>query len=133
MIRLINSRYDIEKVFRREEQKMRKNKKYIVSEKNRKIIKAKIENIIKRLKIKNIVFIIIEFLSMLFFFYFVTAFCEVYYNTQSSWLEDSVGSFFLSFILELLGALYISVLYKSSLTYKIECLFNLVIFIHKII
>ena len=130
---LINSRYDIEDIFRQEEKKMRKNKKYTVNEKNKKKIKEKISAIIFKLKIKNIIFICIEFLFMLFFFYFVTAFCDVYSYTQLSWLEDSVSSFFLSLILEFCESLYISLLYKVSITYKIECMFNLILFINKII
>ena len=130
---LINSRYEIENVFRQEEKKMRKNKKYFVDDKNKKQIKEKILEIIHKLRIKNIIFISIELLLMLFFFYFVTAFCEVYSYTQLSWLQDSIVSFFLSFLLEFCESLYIASIYKSSITYKIECMFNMVLCIHKMI
>ena len=130
---LINSRYDIENIFRQEEKKMRKSRKYFVDDTNKERIKEKIVKIIHKLSIKNIIFIIIELLLMLFFFYFVTAFCEVYSYTQLSWLQDSFISFLLSFLLEFCESLYIASFYKSAISYKLECMFNIVLFIHKII
>ena len=49
-----------------------------------------------------IIFIIIEFILMLFFWYFVTAFCHVYNATQISWLWDSLTSILIRAIIELL-------------------------------
>ena len=112
---------------------MKKNKKYFDKDINKKRIIKTIINIIHKLKFKNIIFITVEFLLMLFFLYFVTAFCGVYSNTQSSWLEDSIISFFLSFLLEFCESIYITSIYKAAITYKIECMFNIILFIHKII
>ena len=130
---LINSRYKIENVFREEENKIRKNKKYTINDKNKKQIKKKIENIICKLRVKNLIFICIELLLMLFFLYFVTAFCEVYTNTQSSWLIDCFSSFVFSFFIEFLESILIASLYLSAVTYKLECIFNIVLFIYRII
>ena len=130
---LINSRYSIENVFRQREEKMKKNKKYFINNETKNKIAAEIKNIIHKLKIKNIIFIILELLLMLFFFYFVTAFCEVYPKTQSSWLGDCIVSFFLSFLLEFCESLVIASMYKVSITYKFEFMFNIVNFVHKII
>jgi hypothetical protein len=94
---LTNSKEDIEEIFRKEEKKMRKDSKYIVSKATKRAILMNIYDIIKKLKIKILVFIILECSLLLFFFYFVTAFCEVYQKTQISWLCDSFASLFFLF------------------------------------
>ena len=78
---LINSKNDIIKYFREEELKMRKNKKYIVNKAQKNFIRLKLIKEFKYLRLKNFLFIFIEFIILLFFFYFTTAFCEVYKNT----------------------------------------------------
>ena len=75
---LTNSQDSIEQLFRNEEKKMRKNREYKVSRKKKNIIYSNLLKIYKFLKIKIVLYIIIEFSIMLFFFYFITAFCEVY-------------------------------------------------------
>ena len=114
--RLTNSKESIEVLFRKEEELMRKNKKYRVNNNKKKIINRYILKIFKCLKFKIVCYIIIEFLIMLFFFYFITAFCEVYKETQYSWLYDSFTSFLFSFPLELIISfiitIYIKTLYK---------------------
>ena len=81
---LINSKGKIEILFRKEEQKMRKNKKYKIDTKRIKFIFNSLFNIFKCMKIKILCYIIVELLIMLFFLYFITAFCEVYRDTQIS-------------------------------------------------
>ena len=82
------------------------------------------------MKIKIIFYIIIEFLLMIFFLYFVTAFCEVYKDTQLSWLYDSFISFILSIPIELLISFVISLLYIVSIRMKIKFLYNFVLFLY---
>jgi ABC-type sugar transport system permease subunit len=124
---LTNSKEAIEEIFRKEEKKMRKNSKYIVSRITKKEIMFQIYEIIKKLKIKILFFIILECTLLLFFFYFVTAFCEVYQKTQVSWLCDSFTSFILSFPIEFLLAFVIALLYKISLAKKSRLLYKIVI------
>jgi len=123
---LTNSKDEVEELFRIEEKKMRQNKKYKVSFKRRKHILKTIYEINRKLKIKIIIFIILEFLIMLFFFYFVTAFCEVYNKTQISWIIDSFVSFILSFPMEFLYALFIAIVYKISISVQIKWLYKLI-------
>ena len=123
---LTNSKDDVEDLFRVEEKKMRQNKKYKVSFKRRKQILKTIYQINKKLKIKIIIFLILEFLIMLFFFYFVTAFCEVYKNTQISWIIDSFVSFILSFPMEFLYAFIIAVIYKISISIQVRWLYKMI-------
>jgi hypothetical protein len=123
---LTNSKDQIEELFRIEEKKMRQNIKYKVSFKRRKYILKEIYSINRKLKIKIIIFIILEFLIMLFFFYFVTAFCDVYKNTQISWLIDSFVSFILSFPMEFLYAFLIAIFYKISISFQLKLLYKII-------
>ena len=115
---LTTSKGDIEDLFRKEERKMRRDSNYVVNFIKRKQILMKIYEINKNLKIKIIIFFIIEFSIMLFFFYFVTAFCEVYKESQISWITDSLVSFLLSIPFEFGTAFLIAVFYKISVKKK---------------
>ena len=128
---LTNSTDSIENIFKKEEKLLRKNKNYKVSKKQKKIIFTNVLEQFKKLKIKLIFYIIIELLLILFFFYFVTAFCEVYRSTQVSWIFDSVLSFILSIPLELSISLFISSLYLTSVKYQIKFIYNIVLFIYR--
>ena len=127
---LTNSKEDIEILFKREEEKMRNNKKYKVNNKTKKMIYIKLMNIFKILKIKIIYYICIEFLIMLLFFYYITAFCEVYKYTQVSWILDSVVSLFLSIITEFITSFFNSIIYIISIQYKIKPLYKFAIFFY---
>ena len=128
---LTNSTDSIEKIFKKEEILLRKNKNYKVSKDQKKIIFKSVLEQFKKLKIKLIIYIIIEFLLMLFFFYFVTAFCEVYKSTQKSWVFDSALSFILSIPLELAISLFISSLYLASVKLQIKFIYKIIIFVYK--
>ena len=82
------------------------------------------------LKFKIICYIILEFSILLFFFYYVTVFCIVYQKTQIDWLYDSLISIFLSILLKLLFAFFISILYIISLKYKSKLLFKIALFLN---
>ena len=53
----------------------------LFNDKNKNPKLEKYKDILKCMKIKLIFFIIIEFLLILFFWYYVTAFCEVYHSS----------------------------------------------------
>ena len=129
--KLTNSTNAIRNVFRKEEEKIRKEKKNkTISEKRKKEIFLEIENILKKLKIKIIIFIIIEIVLILFFWYFVTAFCHVYSSTQLSWLLDSFLSFLSRFVIEVLFALLFAKLYIVSVESNIYTLYRILLFIY---
>ena len=130
--RLINSRYKLEDVFRNEEEKMKKNKKYIINSQKKIKIRRQINKILKKLKIKIFIFLFINIILMLFFIYFVTAFCAVYKDTQLSWVSDSITSFISIIVIELLISFFNASLYTSALRYKIEILYNISVFIYKL-
>ena len=129
---LTNSKDNLEDVFREEEKKLKYNKKYKISNKTKIKILDNIYKINNKLKYKILFFLIIEILIMIFFYYYVTAFCEVYKQTQISWIIDSVSSFLISFPIECLLALLICLLYiigvkkRNKFLYKIAMiLYNL--------
>ena len=126
---LINSKNEIIKYFRNEEIKMRSNKKYIVKKARKKLIQLQLAKEFRILKIKNFLFIFIEFIILLFFFYFTTAFCEVYKNTQKPWIIDCFISLILSIFVELLLAFIIAILYSFSIKKEMQCLYRLTLFI----
>ena len=129
---LTNSKNSIEILFREEEQKMRKNKKYKVDYKRKRYIYNNILKVHKFMKIKMLCYIIIEFLILLFFLYFITAFCEVYRETQKSLLLDCFSSFILSILFELIISFFISFLYMLSIKLQLKFLYNIVLFSYRL-
>ena len=129
---LTTSKDDIEELFRKEERKMRRDSNYVVNFIKSKQILMKIYEINKNLKIKIIIFFIIEFSIILFFFYFVTAFCEVYKESQISWIIDSLVSFLLSIPIEFSTAFLIAVFYKISVKKKCYWLYKIVMIFYNL-
>ena len=129
---LTNSKHAIEALFREEEQKMKKNKMYKVDLNKKKFIYNNLLNVYKKMRIKIICYIIIELILMLFFFYFITAFCEVYRDTQKSLLYNCFISFILSIPLELLISFFVSIIYVGSIKLKIKFLYNLALFSYRL-
>ena len=126
---MADSKDDMEEEFKEEEKKLREDPKYKVSEERKAEILKKINKCLKKLKIKMTFFVIVDFIILLFFFYFVTAFCEVYKNTQTSWISDAVVSIIISFPIELAIALVITIIYFLSIKYKWKYVYKLAMFI----
>ena len=127
---LVDSRGKYEDVFRKEESKMRNNRKYKVDKKTKSQMFNQISEISKKLKIKVVVFFAFEFSLMLFFYYFVTAFCEVYKKTQVSWIIDFLTSYLLSILTEILLTWLLTLFYIVSIRYKIKFMYTIVLFIY---
>ena len=127
---LSNSSNDIRNIFRNEEMKLINNKKYNVSDKRKEEIQNEINKILKKFKIKMIILIIIEFSLMLFFWYYVTAFCHVYNSTQYSWLFDSLLSILSRSFIDFLVPLGLSKLYRLAVESNIHCLYKIILFFY---
>ena len=69
---------------------------------------------------------------MLFFLYFITAFCEVYRDTQMSLLYDSFISFILSIPLELLISFFVSLIYIAAIKLQMQFLYNIALFSYRL-
>jgi len=128
---LTESSQKIKDLFLEQEELLKNNKKYKVSEKTKLEIQKNVEKILKCLRIKIIVFFILEFLINLFFYYYIIAFCHIYQSTQISWLIDSFYSYILSFIITLFISFVFSILYKLSIKYKIKILYKVMIFCYE--
>ena len=125
--KLSNSSNAIRNVFTSVEQKIKFNKKFKINEKIKKDVFSKVENILRRFKVKIIILFIIETILILFFAYFVTAFCHVYSSTQTSWLLDSFLSILSRLIIELIFAFLYGKLYQVSVGSNFKTLYKAVI------
>ena len=89
----------------------------------------KIINIIDCVKNKLIAFYIFTFLLFLFYWYFISAFCAVYQNTQIIFLRDSAISFLISCIDPFIINAFTCILRAISLTRlcrkKLCCIYKL--------
>ena len=109
---------------------MKKNKDYKVNQDKKDEIKNKIEDILKYLKIKIIIFFVIEIIIILFFLYYITGFCQVYKSTQISWIYDIIISFLFSFLLSLIVSLIFSFIYFIAYKKRIKVLYNISLLIY---
>ena len=81
--------------------------------------------VIKNLKIKFLIFFIINFLFQITFWYYVTCFCGVYKNTQIFLFKDSLFSFCVSLITPFAINLLPGVFRICGLKNKKECVYNI--------
>ena len=128
--KLINSTNVLREVFKKEEEKMKANKKYKVTDERKKEIIKEIEKILKKHKTKVFVFMFIEFMLMLFFWYYVTVFCHVYSSTQKSWLIDSLLTMLSRIIINFLLCLGFAKLYRMAVEANVQALYKLSLFFY---
>ena len=81
--------------------------------------------IIKCIKLKIILFYIIDFLFLLFFWYYLGCFCAVFHNTQFYLIKDTLLSFILSLIYPLLLNLIPGIFRIPALRIKKKCLYGI--------
>ena len=77
-----------------------------------------------------IILVIIEFSLMLFFWYYVTAFCHVYNKTQYSWLFDSFLSILSRTVIDFLAPMGLAKLYRMAIESNIHCIYKTVLFLY---
>ena len=127
---LNNSTNQIRNLFREEEEKIKNDKKYTVSLLRKKEIISEVKRIMRNAKIKIIIFYIVEFACMIFFWYYVTIFCNVYKKTQLSWLLDCVMTIIIRILTDFVLNLILALCYKLSIGIKSNCLFRVMIFLY---
>ena len=128
--KLSNSSNAIRNIFRNEEYKMKKNKNYTYNEKIKIKLFYNLENILKKFKLKIFILIFIEIISILFFWYFVTAFCHVYSSTQTSWILDSFLAILSRFILEIIFGFLFAKLYCIAVASNIKTFYDILLCIY---
>ena len=128
--KLSNSSSAIRNIFRIEEEKLKKKKKYVIKEQTKENIFNEVEGVLKNFKCKIFFLLLIETIFILSFWYFVTAFCSVYSSTQTSWALDTFLSILSRLILEIIFGFLFAKLYRISVASSCETLYKLLICIY---
>ena len=127
---LIQSNDQIQSVFEDEEESLKNKQGYEVNEERKEKIEKTIKKIIKCLKLKIAIFFIVEYIIMLFFWYYVTSFCHVYHNTQTSWLIDCIVSFLCSILYNGIFALAFTIIYIISIKWRQKWMYKIAMFFY---
>ena len=75
-------------------------------------------------KCKLIIFFTLSTLIMIITWYFVSAFCAVYYNIQVDWILSGLESCAIGLIIPFITGIIITILWKMSLSYKKKNLYK---------
>ena len=75
-------------------------------------------------KCKLIIFFTLSTLLMIITWYFVSAFCAVYYNIQVDWILSGLESCAIGLIIPFITGIIITILWKMSLSYKKKNLYK---------
>ena len=97
--------------------------KSIKNETNKEDLKQRVPTYINSIKCKLTVFFVIMSILMLFFWYFVSAFCSVYPKYQKIWLTDSLKSLGLTMFFPFLYALGVTIFRYIGIKKKSSCSF----------
>ena len=97
--------------------------KSIKEETNKEEIKQKVPSFLSSIKCKLTIFFVIMSILMIFFWYFVTAFCSVYPKYQNIWLKDSLKSLGLTMFFPFLYALGVTIFRYIGIKKKSSCSF----------
>ena len=122
----------IRDIFQKEEEKLKKDKNYIVSEERKKAILKELEQILHVQNKKNYAFFISELILMFLYWYYITAFCHVYSNSQVSWVFNTFFTIVFGFLFDCFICFMLSILYKFALGQKSQGLYNTILFIYNI-
>ena len=102
----------------------------MVSILRKKEIINEVKRIMKNYKIKIIIFYIIEFICMMFFWYYVTIFCNIYKKAQLSWFLDCAITIIIRIIIDFFLNLILALLYRLSIGVKSNCFYKVMIFLY---
>ena len=91
---------------------------------NLKIINKEIKKVIKYITIKCFLFFIVGIILLLGFWYYLSAFCAVYNNTQIPLITDNFISFLASMLYPFIFDLIPFLLRIISLRNEIKCLYK---------
>jgi len=87
----------------------------------KKIKKEELKYVIKYITIKCTLFFILSIILLFGFWYYLSAFCAVYYNTQIPLIKDNITSFATSMLYPFFLILLPVIFRINSLRYKIKC------------
>jgi len=89
----------------------------------KKKINQEVKNVIKYITIKCTLFFIVSIIFLFGFWYYLSAFCAVYYNTQKPLMKDNIISFATSMLYPFFLILFPVILRIISLRKEIKCLY----------
>ena len=95
--------------------------------------KKEINKVLKCIKIKCSLFFIIGIILLLGFWYYLSSFCSVYYNTQIPLIKDIITSFITSMLYPFVFALFPGIFRILGLYHKNKCLYIISKIVTKII
>lgn len=95
----------------------------IKQKKNIKEVKEEIGKIKKCIKVKCFLFFIVGIILLFGFWYYISAFCAIYYNTQIPLIKDTFISFVTSMIYPFFLNLFPGIFRIIALKIKIKCFF----------
>ena len=127
---LSNTTKDLRDVFKNEENKIRKNKNYQVTQTQKDKIKKNVENILSKYKCKIFFLFFIEIILMLFFWYYTVVFCHVFSGTQISWLINSALSMISRIIIDILLCLLFAKFYRIGVRSNYVCIYKIALFFY---
>ena len=127
---LSNTTKDLRDIFKNEENKIRKNKNYQVTQAQKDKIKKNVENVLSKYKCKIFFLFFIEIILMLFFWYYTVVFCHVFSGTQISWLINSALSMISRIIIDVLLCLLFAKLYRIGLRSNYACIYKIALFFY---
>ena len=127
---LSNTTKDLRDIFKNEENKIRKNKNYQVTQTQKDKIKKNVENILSKYKRKISFLFLIDIILMPFFWYYTVVFCHVFSGTQISWLINSALSMLSRIIIDVLLCLLFSKLYRIGVRANYACIYKISLFFY---
>ena len=129
---LTNINDKIRSIFQKEEEKLKNDKTYRINENRKKEIQQQIEQIMDSQNKKNYAFFIIEIIIMLIYWYYITAFCHVFSNSQTSWIFNTFFTIVFRYIFDCSFCLLFSLLYLIALDQKSQSLYNIALFFYNL-
>ena len=96
--------------------------------KNKKLNRSKVFQILKCVKLKLIGFFSFTLVLFCFYWYFISAFCAVYRNTQGPFIKDSISSFITGlaypFVLYLFPVVFRIISLKDNIKKRLKCIYK---------
>jgi hypothetical protein len=83
-----------------------------------------INEVLNNIKIKLIVFFILQFIFSFIFLYYVSAFCAVYQNSKLYWFYGCLESIFIDFLISFIYCIFIATFRYFGLKNPTKCLFD---------
>ena len=120
----------IRKIFSSVEVKLRKNKNFTLDFPSKRKIFSEVEDSLRYYRIKLVLLLLFQFIVIIFFWYFITAFCQVYQKSQIYFLFNSLTSVLIRFVFEVLICSLFAKLYNISYSIESYSFYKFIMFVY---